>query len=321
MDKLLKKFRLYVIFVFIFAIPHSVFSQTAAPFVGNFCISQDEMILYNMLNDLRRQNNLASIPLSKSLCVVARIHIDDLITSRPQEKGCSLNSWSTNGKWTPCCSGKDPIGMKCMNAKPREITGYTGLGYELVYWEEKNVTPGDAVDLWQQTNVSGDMILNREKWQSKKWKAMGVGLKNGYAIVWLGDKTDILSTIKVCGTDSSIRFHEQKTISAATKPEQYKEAVVKAEPNTGKKEFIDMKPVIPASVGSFYVIIASAKTQKLATEAARNAEKKGISDITIIGSDDKFRVSAGSFTDEKSALTRIKELRSHYADAWLLRHK
>jgi len=149
-------------------------------------LTQDESILFNMINDFRRQNKLSSIPLSKDLCIVAQTHIADLIKWKPQDKGCSLHSWSGSGKWTSCCNTKEVFGIQCMKSKPREITGYPGDGYELIYWGEENATAVEAAELWRDVEASADMILSRSKWKAYQWKAIGVGIKDGYAVYSTG---------------------------------------------------------------------------------------------------------------------------------------
>ena len=153
-------------------------------------MNQDETILFNMINDMRIQNKLPAIPYSSDLCKVANTHIADLIKYKPQEKGCSLHSWSGSGKWTSCCNTKEVFGIQRMKSKPREITGYKGDGFELIYWGEDKATPEEAAALWKQVDASLDMILSRAKWRGYQWKALGVGIKDGYAILWLGDSVN-----------------------------------------------------------------------------------------------------------------------------------
>lgn len=187
---LLRKERILLFILMIFVLP--VFSGNISFTAGgtdtlDSKTTQDETILFNLINDMRRQNKLPSIPLSPELCKVAQTHIADIIKWKPQDKGCSLHSWSGSGKWTACCNTKEVFGIQCMKSKPREIAGYQGDGYELIYWGEDKATPSEAADLWKQVAASSDMILGRAKWKGYQWKAMGVAIKEGIAILWLGD--------------------------------------------------------------------------------------------------------------------------------------
>jgi len=343
------KASLLIVF-FLSACLNQLYPQAVLPDTKAFCISRDEIILFNMVNDLRMKNNQPVIRLSKSLCTVARVHIDDLIASQPQSNGCNLNSWSGNGNWTACCNGKDPNGLKCMNSKPREITTYSGSGFELVYWDEETATPAEAYQLWQETDLSKDMILNHAKWQAKSWKAMGVGIRNGYAVIWLGDKADEMADIELCGTDSLIQV-KQSVDAVAVKTPKHRETQSRNDPkhpkkpsgepgkvkktedepktageeipitSESKKATAESKTVEPPSGVRYFVIIASAKSEKLAKEAVKKAKKEGVTNVTIIGNAPKFRVSAGSYTDEKSAQIRMKELKFRYEDIWLYKQK
>lgn len=154
-------------------------------------LTAEELHLLGMLNDFRVRSGLTSIPHSPSLSKVAAIHAADLIFYKPAEKGCTLQSWSDSGNWRPCCALKDKAGMECMKSKPKELTSYGGDGYELVYWTDEQAVADDAASMWLRTTASQDMILNRGKWAKLKWKACGVAIREGYVLLWLGDKPDV----------------------------------------------------------------------------------------------------------------------------------
>jgi cell division septation protein DedD len=281
-------------------------------------LSQDETILFNMINDMRRQNNMPSIPLSHDLCKVAHIHINDLIVSKPQEKGCSLHSWSAKGKWTECCNTKDDIGLQCMNSKPREITGYPGNGYELIYWEEENATPSDAAELWQQVDASADMILSRGKWKNYQWKAMGVGLTDGYAVLWLGDKADKINT-----TESIVPVKQQIT-SKESKAAKSHEDVLKSLPSETVKQ--------PAEVSSsdkakemtgektaikYYLIVGSVKSPEGAKSELKRIKAFGYPDAFILEGNGVYRIALISYNSKKEASHVLPPLRADFPDIWI----
>ncbi len=285
-------------------------------------ISEDESILFNMINDMRRQGKMPLIPLSPDLCKVAHVHIADLIASRPQDNGCSLHSWSASGKWTACCHSKDPSGIQCMKSKPKEIVGYPGNGYELIYWGDENATPSDAAAMWQQVDASADMILCRGKWKDYKWKALGVGLKNGYAVLWLGDKADkkadIISTdtllysiqpvekVNVAAHQTTVKRNQGKTeVVAPAKAES-----IKSETN----EFISS-----GLVTKYYLIVASVKTAESAESELKRIRKKGYHDAIILEGEKVYRIALISFDDNKKASRKANELKKDFPGIWIFK--
>ncbi len=280
----------------------------------NFCVSQEEMILFNLVNDLRKQSKLSVIPLSGSLSLVSRIHIENLLTWKPQESGCNLNSWTEGPGWSSCCSNKDPQGIRCMNSKPSEITDYTGKGYELVYWEEESASAIEAFELWKQVQASREMILNKGKWQSKEWKAMGIGIKNGYAVLWMGDKNDKPSNILICGTDSLVQHLATKTQDLKVDDGK----VIKKENKAAKALEITTDADNKES-HHYFIVVASHKAEEPARQEVSDLKIKGYNDAIVVKSADRFRVSLGSYPTESKAKTRIKELKPSFPDCWLLK--
>jgi hypothetical protein len=95
----------------------------------DFCISTNELKLYNLINQYRQEHKLAEVPLSKNLCYVAKLHVSDLQYNRPDTAGCNLHSWSDQGHWAECCYGRNIFNNSCMTAKPKELTDYPGDAY------------------------------------------------------------------------------------------------------------------------------------------------------------------------------------------------
>lgn len=319
-----RRYKLFLCFLLmVIAIP-AISNEKTDVFSGNdsvvTALSQDETILFNMINDMRRQNKMPSIPLSSDLCKVAHVHINDLIVSKPQERGCSLHSWSAKGKWTECCNTKDDIGLQCMKSKPGEITGYPGNGYELIYWEEENATPSDAAALWQQVDASADMILSRGKWKNYQWKAMGVGLTAGYAVLWLGDKADkVIDPEKVTIISQQI----SPKAPAETKPaEKAGKSTVEVTPeqsenvsvNNQVKSISNEKPVI-----KYYLIVGSVKTAESAKSELKRVKSKGYLDAYILPGDGVFRIALTSYNSNKEASRALPPLRPDFPDIWILK--
>ena len=285
-------------------------------------ITQDETILFNMINDMRRQDKLPSIPLSLDLCKVAQIHIADLIKWKPQDKGCSLHSWSGSGKWTSCCNTNEVFGIQCMKAKPREITGYPGDGYELIYWGEDNAIPSEAADLWKKVEASSDMILNQSKWSGYQWKAMGVGIKSGYAILWLGDADNTTSNVSV-GEKQPV---EQ---NAVPKPVDFTKTDVPGAKNknpespVSKTAFVSHKEIKGVSVGVIgvqnYLIVGSYKGFESANSELKKIKAKGYPAAFIYYHEPFYRITIAYFEESSKAQIMKNELKETFTGIWILR--
>lgn len=285
-------------------------------------ITENETILFNMINDMRRQSKLQPIPFSPDLCIVAHTHIDDLIKFKPQDNGCSLHSWSSSGKWTSCCNAKDPPGIQCMKSKPKEITGYPGNGYELIFWGEDNATPADAAALWQQVDASADMILSRGKWKGYQWKALGVGLKDGYAVLWLGDKADKKALDTPEKSLTVVPQADNKQIIPA-KPPVTEVANGKKETEAGQKVPVvissPVKQTASESVVKYYLIVSSVKTADAAKSELKKIKAKGFPEAIIIEGESIFRISISSFDSSTKAAVRKNELKSEFPGIWVFK--
>ncbi len=151
-------------------------------------ISKEELKLYNLINAYRKGKNLPAIPLSKSLTYVAQTHSQDLGTKNPSHGVCNIHSWSVSDQWTSCCYTDDHAEAICMWNKPRELTNYEGNGYEISSGGTN--TAIEALAAWKSSTGHNAVILNEGIWKSSNWKAIGIGIKNGYATVWFGKDKD-----------------------------------------------------------------------------------------------------------------------------------
>ncbi|HOW31116.1 MAG TPA: SPOR domain-containing protein [Bacteroidales bacterium] len=303
--------------------------KSAKPIVpAGFCVSSDALILYNMINDFRRSNKLPVIPLSKSLCYVAIVHITDLQVSGMVENGCGLHSWSDKGVWKACCYSKDAGRVSCMNNKPKELTGYLGAGYEIAFWDEERATPLGAMELWRTTDVVQNMLLNHDKWQSKQWKAMGVAIKGGFAIVWLGDKADTPQDMAICDTDSLVI----KGKTPATAVSSSNAAGPANKPVTEKVSTVDKKKAAPAGEKAantpanpdkpgdkFYLVIASMRDENAAKDEVQRLQNKGFTEAAIQKGENLFRITLGVYSSRDDAARRRDELANEFKGIWILR--
>lgn len=148
--------------------------------------------LARLINAYRAESGLPAVPLSPSLNRVAEAHARDLARSTRGDQ-CTLHSWSSAGRWTPCCYTRDGALAQCMWDKPRELTRgrYTGKGYEIAYTSTEAVTPELALLRWRDSPHHHEVILNRGTWSSMTWRAMGVALTDRHALVWFGEVADL----------------------------------------------------------------------------------------------------------------------------------
>ena len=139
----------------------------------------------------RYSKGLTKIPLSKSLTFVAQTHVRDLSNNKPDVGNCNMHSWSNNGNWTSCCYTSDHARAKCMWDKPSELTSYKGNGYEIAHGAHgHNCTAKCALAGWKSSSGHNAVMINQGVWSSHPWKAIGIGIYKGFAVVWFGEERD-----------------------------------------------------------------------------------------------------------------------------------
>jgi uncharacterized protein YkwD len=170
------------------------------------CLSAEEALLGQLVNEYRANQGLAPVPVTVSLTTVAQWHVWDLDANSPHGGACNLHSWSDGALWTPVCYTADHANASGMWDKPREITAnaYTGNGFEIAYWTSGTASAAGALSGWQNSAGHNDVILNAGIWQSyNPWPAMGVGIRNGYAVIWFGGIADPQGPSIECGTTAT----------------------------------------------------------------------------------------------------------------------
>lgn len=157
-------------------------------------VSEKEAKLYYIINAYRESKGLQKLSFSKSLTIVARTHVSDSNTYTPEKQRDSrgmqgnLHSWSNHGSWTPVVYTSDHEYAANMWSKPRELTSYTGNGYEISSWNSGNITPEDALDLWENSSGHNAVMTTQGNWSDLK--TMGVAIDGKYAHVWFGSAAD-----------------------------------------------------------------------------------------------------------------------------------
>lgn len=176
------------------------------------CVQDEEQVLQNMINEYRKSKNLKSIPLSKQLTIVAKLHARDLHFNRPFESdnssnadACNLHSWSAEGLWDACCYSAGHKNPGCMWDKPAELSEYSGTGYEIVFGYERsdgalknNVMAREAMRGWKSSGSHNPIIINKNEWSQVEWQAMGIAVFRDFAVVWFGRETDVTGPPEIC---------------------------------------------------------------------------------------------------------------------------
>lgn len=190
------------VFLFIFFGSFLLYGQKAPdpssvnlPRADTLTLNEAEIELAKQINDYRRSRDLSPIALSASLSLVARVHVVDLSENYAYGKSCNLHSWSSSGYWSSCCYTSDHRRAACMWNKPRELTDYKGDGYEIAFYSNYEYSSvagqiADAISGWKSSRGHNELIVNKGKWTTSEWKAMGVGVHGGFIVVWFGEQVD-----------------------------------------------------------------------------------------------------------------------------------
>ncbi|HWQ12419.1 MAG TPA: CAP domain-containing protein [Roseiflexaceae bacterium] len=169
------------------------------------CLNDEEAELVRLVNAYRAEHGLPPVPVSRSLTTVAQLHVRDLQEHSPNSGAdprglaCNLHSWSANGPWTPVCYTADHAYATGMWEKPREITGYPGIGFENAFAiSGAHATAASALASWKGSAAHRATILQQEGWSRYAWPAMGVGISESFAVLWFGDAPDPQGEIGPC---------------------------------------------------------------------------------------------------------------------------
>lgn len=280
-----------LIFLFFLSvlIPFRISAQIAS--VDNVCLDEQEIKLVNLINQLRVQNNLPIIALSRSLSFVAKLHVYDLQLNKQDTSICNAHSWSDKGKWTSCCYNSYVLKNNCMWDKPKELTSYNFRGYELVYNEEGIVSADSVFKLWKSSEEVLDMLLSRASHSDKKWLAIGIGVSENYVSVWFGQRLD--PTPKPAGC---FELKNDALQSTADQP-------------------INM--TMSDKAAKYYLIYGSFTNKGDAEEALKRYKNAGFSKASIVVKERKYRVALDVCTNLKDAMKSKEKYKDLYPEAWI----
>jgi hypothetical protein len=207
-----------------------------------------------------------------------------------------------------------------MKSKPREITGYKGDGYELIYWGIDKATASDAATLWKQVDASSDMILTRAKWKGYQWKALGVGIKDGYAILWLGDSATSTFQDNLPEYNPEVAKPVSKLAPVAkpttTKKDVTKPASSAKTTDVAVSEVANKQPVSETGT-KFYIIVGSFKTVEEANAGLKKIKSKGYPDSFILKGESNYRIALSSFDTKDKADAKQNELKDTFPGIWV----
>ena len=266
----------------------------------SFCINANEMDLYRMINEYRQTYNLAPIPLSKSLSYVAALHAKDLYFNHPDQGSCNFHSWSGKGAWSPFCYPRDESKKNSVWDKPHELTKYPSKAYEIVYWENNPLVKDTIMMVWKMEGYFSNFLLNTGKWQGKTWNAIGIAVYENYACAWFGEAADPEGDVFMCG--SKPPKHTTDSLKPAIKP------------------VVPLSKAPADSISAIYYIIVKTNLSADAANKLVNTMKTGEYPLArVLEKDGKLRVSAFESPDKAVVMTKLKEVKKVYKDAWLLK--
>ena len=269
--------------ILVFNVPLTVHAQ-------EICVSNDENRLAGLINSLRKQSRLPEITFSSSLTLVAKLHVNDLQTNRPDTSICSTASWSNKGNWTPCCFTALAPQFECIWNKPKELTNYPFRGYEITHYEEGIVEVDSLFSLWSKTPAVLDMLLGRNAHSDKRWTVMGLAVGENYVSLWLGQRPDPAGRPSLCSDfqPSSVQSSQNQILNAS-------------------------KP------GKYYLIFASFANRADANEAVRRFKNSGFTNATVLAREGRFRVAINTFSNLKDAMDAKEKYATQYPDIWIMK--
>ncbi|NMM49627.1 CAP domain-containing protein [Marinigracilibium pacificum] len=164
----------------------------------SICITSEEALLLEILNDYRISKKLHSVKLSSKLTLVAKTHARDLMENYSFDETCNPHSWSDKGNWTSCCYTSDHKQSNCMWNKPKEIAEYYAHGYEIIFYHSGKATAEDALKGWKNSTAHNEVVTNTSIWKQIKWESIGVAIDGNWAVVWFGPAPDQSPQPKIC---------------------------------------------------------------------------------------------------------------------------
>jgi len=311
-------FGLLCLFVSTFSSSASA-QQVSVP--EDVCMNGFEQQLYALIDSYRAENEAHTIEKSKKLTFVAKLHARDLYHNRIDKDSCSMQSWSDKGFWNACCfSERDNTKQACMWDKPKEITGYGGKAYEVIY--NGGSEPKRIMELWKGSSFYSDILKNSGRYADKDWAAVGIGQYKNVTVVWFGEIEDDEKDLENCSgaepeydlkngttkTSADVADNTDNGVTTLTGGEEYPDADgANSSANTGLES------------GKFYLIYGSYSTQEYADAAVRQLSGQFPQARVITTNDsDRYRIALYEYSSKEEARNAQNELDYTYVGAWVL---
>ncbi|WP_291722011.1 SPOR domain-containing protein [Bernardetia sp.] len=312
-------FVLGCLYLFSFGFSSQLFAQQVTV-PEQVCLNGFEQQLYALIDSYRSENEAHTITISKKLTFVAKLHARDLYHNRIDKDSCSMQSWSDQGFWNACCfNERDNTKQACMWDKPKEITGYEGKGYEVIY--NGGSEPKRIMELWKGSSFYSDILKNTGRYADKDWAAVGIGQYKNVTVVWFGEVEDEENEVESCsGTEPEYDL-KNGTLAAG------KEEVADNTDNgintlTGDGENPDADGASTNTGlqnGKFYLIYGSYSTEEYANAAVRQLSGQFPQARVITTSDsDRYRIALYEYDTKEEARDAQNKLDYTYVGAWVL---
>lgn len=289
------------------------------PIPEEVCINGFEQQLSALIDTYRSENGAHSITLSKKLMFVAKLHARDLYYNRIDKDSCSMQSWSDKGFWNACCfSERDNSKQSCMWDKPKEIAGYEGKAYEVIY--NGGSEPKRIMELWKGSSFYSDILKNSGRYADKDWAAVGIGHYKNVTVVWFGEVEDAQKEVKKCTTEPEYDLKTGKINSSS----QVADTSNEVNTLTGGDENTDAdagktRTGTGLESGKFYLIYGSYSTEEYANAAVRQLSGQ-FPQAKVIKTDDsdRYRIALYEYNTKEEAREGQNKLDYTYVGAWVL---
>ena len=160
-------------------------------------LTATEALLVQKIEEYRAQNGLPSIPVSRSLSIVAARHDEDMLYNLGGYQIGIPGQNNAHGWSDAAYNALDSSTYSAVWTAPQRLgTAYTGNGYEILtgylapFSATVTITPDVALNSWKGSPAHNNVILNLDVWKNITWTAIGVGMQNGVASIWFGADAD-----------------------------------------------------------------------------------------------------------------------------------
>ncbi len=307
---------------------------------STFSIGKDETKLADLINRYRSKKGFGELQLSPSLCFVAKTHLLDVARNRPDKSGYSLYSWSDKGSWKPCLFKDNIVNLDQMSAKPFEVVGFRGKGFEIMIASIENKSMVELLDLWLKKKTTGDFLLSTGKWDNKSWQSMGVCVYKGYASIWLSEIPDRVSALQAKKDLKNInasddargdsRNNSSTTLSEKSSKQTNGLRTSRADSIKRSRDLKNNKTDVihkddesissnkvkteSSNFKNYYLVHSTYSDLKEAIKMMEFLKKTGIKRLILLDSKGEYRVVLGVYPEKELAEAAIAKLKSRFSN-------